>query len=69
MRVNEVLTRLDDNELVSIRSDIICMHGTKAWLLRSKEFYERRIGDMIVTHLGIVDCVDGIGLYIKGERI
>lgn len=45
------------------------MQGTKAWFLHSKEFYERRIGDMIVTHLGIVDCADGIGLYIKGERI
>lgn len=67
MRVNEVLTRLDDNELVTIRYDNMCMQGTKESFLHTKEFYERRIGDMIVTHLGIVDCIDGIGLYIKGE--
>lgn len=69
MRVNEVLTRLDDNELVSIRFENLCMQGTKEWFLHTKEFYERKIGDMIVTHIGIAQCVDGIGIYIKGEKI
>lgn len=69
MRVNEVLTRLDDNELVSIRFETLCMQGTKEWFLHTKEFYERKIGDMIVTHIGITQCVGGIGIYIKGEKI
>ena len=69
MRVNEVLTRLDDIELVNLRYDGLCWQGTKIQLLHDERFHNDRLGDMLVTHLGICDTVLGVGLLIKGERL
>lgn len=69
MRVNEVLTRLDDKELVKIRTNEICWQGRKIQLLHDERFYNYKIGDMLVTHLSICDTILGIGLEIKGEKL
>lgn len=69
MRVNEVLTRLDDAEIVKIRTNSLCLKGTKLQLLHDKDFYNYKVGDMLVTHLGICDTISGVGLFIKGEKL
>lgn len=69
MRVNEVVSRLDDLEIVNLRYESLCWQGTKIELLHDERFYNDRLGDMIVTHLGICDSCLGIGLLIKGERL
>lgn len=69
MRVNEVLTRLDDAEIVKIRTNRLCLKGTKLQLLHDKAFYNCKVGDMLVTHLGICDTILGVGLFIKGEKL
>lgn len=69
MRVNEVVSRLDDLEVVNLRYDGLCWNGTKIQLLHDERFYNGRLCDMLVTHLGICDTCLGVGLLIKGERI
>lgn len=69
MRVNEVLTRLDDIELVNLRYNNLCWQGTKIQLLHDERFHNARLGDMLVTHLGICDTSLGVGLLIKGEKL
>lgn len=69
MRVSEVITRLDDNEKVKIRNKDLVLSGTKQELLHDESFYSHKVGDMIVTHLGICDTILGVGLFIKGERL
>lgn len=69
MRVNEVVSRLDDNEIVKIRNNDLVLRGTKLQLLHDEKFYDYKVGDMLVTHLGICDTILGVGLFIKGERL
>ena len=69
MRVNEVLSRLDDIELVNLSYNGLCWQGTKIQLLHDERFQNGRLGDMLVTHLGICDSNLGVGLLIKGEKL
>lgn len=69
MRVNEVLARLDDLELVKLSTREICWQGTKIQLVHDERFNNDRLGDMAVTHLGSIETILGMGIFIKGERI
>lgn len=69
MRVNEVLARLDDLELVKLSTREICWQGTKIQLVHDERFNNDRWGDMGVTHLGSIETILGMGIFIKGERI
>lgn len=69
MRVNEVLARLDDLEVVKLSTREICWVGTKIQLVHDERFNNNRWGDMIVTHLGSIETILGMGIFIKGERI
>lgn len=69
MRVNEVLTRLDDLEIVKLSTRELCWKGTKIQLLHDERFHNYKIGDMLVTHLNICVTNLGIGLEIKGEKL
>lgn len=69
MRVNEVLARLDDSEIVEIRIDNLCWQGINIQLLHDEMFYNYKWGDMLVTHLGVCDTTLGIGIRIKGEKL
>ena len=69
MRVNEVLSRLDDAEIVKIRANSLCWKGTKLQLLHDEDFYNYKVGDMLVTHLGICDTILGVGLFIKIDEM
>ena len=69
MRVNEVLARLDDLELVELRINEICWQGMKIQLMHDKRFHNSRWGDMIVTHLGSIETILGMGIFIKGEKL
>lgn len=69
MRVNEVLSRLDDLELVKLSTRELIWQGTKIQLMNDDRFHNNRCGDMIVTHLGSIETILGIGIFIKGEKI
>ena len=69
MRVNEVLSRLDDLELVKLSTRELCWQGTKIQLMHDERFHNNRWGDMLVTHLGSIETILGMGIYIKGERV
>ena len=69
MRVNEVLTRLDDLELVNLRIGELCWQGTKIQLMHDERFHNSRWGDMLVTHLGSIETTFGRGIFIKGEKL
>lgn len=69
MRVNEVLARLDDVELLELRTKELCWQGTKIQLLHDERFHNSKCGDMLVTHLGVCDTILGIGIRIKGEKL
>ena len=55
MRINEVLTRVDEDELIDIRckSWNFCIQGTKWEITHSETFMDNHFGDMIVTHIRI----------------
>ena len=69
MRVNEVLARLDDSELVKLSTNGVSLEGSKIQLLHDERFNNSRWGDILVTHLGSIETFLGIGIYIKGERL
>lgn len=52
MRINEVLTRVDEDELIDIRckSWNFCIQGTKWEITHSETFMDNHFGDMLVTH-------------------
>lgn len=69
MRVNEVLSRLDDLEVVKLRTRELCWQGTKIQLMNDEQFHNNRWGDMLVTHLGSIETILGRGIFIKGEKL
>ena len=69
MRVNEVLARLDDLELVKLSTAELCWQGTKIQLMHDERFRNSRCGDMVVTHLGSIETILGMGIFIKGEKL
>lgn len=69
MRVNEVLSRLDDLEVVKLSTRELNWQGTKIQLMNDDIFRKTRCGDMIVTHLGSIETILGMGIFIKGERL
>lgn len=69
MRVNEVLARLDDLEIVKLSTRELCWQGTKIQLVHDERFNNNRLGDMLVTHLGSIETILGMGIFIKGERL
>ena len=69
MRVNEVMARLDDSELVKLSTNGLSWEGSKIQLLHDERFHNNRYGDMLVTHLGSIETNLGMGIYIKGERL
>ena len=69
MRVNEVMARLDDSELVKLSINGLSLEGSKIQLLHDERFHNNRCGGMLVTHLGSIETILGMGIYIKGERL
>lgn len=69
MRVNEVLTRLDDLEVVKLSTRELYWQGTKIQLMHDERFLNNRWGDMVVTHLGSIETILGRGIFIKGEKL
>ena len=69
MRVNEVIARLDDSELVKLSTNGLSWEGSKIQLLNDERFHNSRWGDILVTHLGSIETILGMGIYIKGERL
>ena len=55
MRVNEVLTRVDEDELIDIRCNswTFSVQGTKGEIIHSDTYMNNHVGDMIVTHIRI----------------
>lgn len=69
MRVNEVLSRLDDLEIVKLSTREFCWQGTKIQLRHDESFHNNRCGDFLVTHLGSIETILGMGIFIKGEKL
>lgn len=55
MRVNEVLARVHEDELVDIRckSQMFYVQGAKGEIIHSDKYMNNHVGDMIVTHIRI----------------
>lgn len=55
MRVNEVLARANEDELIDIRckSRVFYVQGAKGEIIHSDTYTNNHVGDMIVTHIRI----------------
>lgn len=55
MRVNEILSRANEDELIDIRckSRVFYVQGTKGAIIHSDTYTNNHVGDMIVTHIRI----------------
>lgn len=55
MRVNEVLARVHEDELIDIRrkSCVFYVQGVKGEIIHSDTYMNNHVGDMIVTHIRI----------------
>lgn len=62
MRVNEVLARVSEEEIIMIRTEEFCIQGTKNQLVHDDDFINMKLKDKIVTHLGVNDSN---GILIK----
>ena len=74
MRINEVLTRVDEDELIDIRckSWNFCIQGTKWEITHSETFMDNHFGDMLVTHIEVNDSPRGHAIMLladSGESI
>lgn len=74
MRINEVLTRVDEDELIDIRckSWNFCIQGTKWEITHSDTFMDNHYGDMLVTHIEVNDSPRGHAIMLladSGESI
>lgn len=74
MRINEVLTRVDEDELIDIRckSWNFCIQGTKWEITHSDTFMDNHFGDMLVTHIEVNDSPRGHAIMLladSGESI
>lgn len=74
MRINEVLTRVDEDELIDIRckSWNFCIQGTKLEITHSETFMDNHFGDMLVTHIEVNDSPRGHAIMLladSGESI
>ena len=65
MRVNEVLETMSEKGIVAVilaRDYYICAYVKD--LINNTNFIERKIGDRIVTHLGVTRTSRGFGIVI-----
>lgn len=73
MRVNELLARVDEDELFDIRckSWNFCIQGTKWEITHSDTFMDNHFGDMLVTHIEVNDSPRGhaITLLVDQEGV
>lgn len=65
MRVNEVLARVNDEEIIMIDTEGICIQSPKNKLVRDEDFIEMKLKDKIVTHLGVNQLSGRNGILIK----
>lgn len=65
MRVNEVLARVDDEEIIRISTKTFCIQCTKNQLVHDDDFINMKLKDKIVTHLGVNQLSGGNGILIK----
>lgn len=66
MRVNEVLETMSEKGIVAVilaRDYYICAYVKD--LINNTNFIERKIGDRIVTHLGVTRTSRGFGIVIE----
>ena len=66
MRVNEVLTRVDEDELIDIRckSRVFYVQGTKGEIIHSDKYINNHVGDMLVTHIEVNDSPRGHAIML-----
>lgn len=69
MRVNEVLERVNEKEIVTIVIRDFCMSAYKKDLINDSDFIKMRLGDCIVTHLGICSTSGGFGIAIECAKV
>lgn len=69
MRINEVLTRVDEDELIDIRckSWNFCIQGTKREITHSETFMDNHFGDMLVTHIEVNDSPRGHAIMLLAD--
>lgn len=65
MRVNEVLARVNDEEVIMIDTEAIRIQGTKNQLVRDTDFINMKLKNKIVTHLGVNHFNGENGILIR----
>ena len=65
MRVNEVLARVDDEEIIMIETEGFLIQSPKNKLVHDEDFINMKLKDKIVTHLGVNQLSGGNGILIK----
>jgi hypothetical protein len=65
MRVNEVLARVDEDEIIMIDTETFRIQCTKNQLVHDDNFINMKLKDKIVTHLGVNHFSGGNGILIR----
>lgn len=65
MRVNEVLARVSEEEIIMIRTETFCIQCTENQLVHDDDFINMKLKDKIVTHLGVNNFNGLNGILIK----
>ena len=65
MRVNEVLARVSDEEIIMIDTEAFRIQCTKNQLVHDTDFINMKLKDKIVTHLGVNHFNGENGILIR----
>ena len=68
MRVNEVISRCRTDQNVLICYDDYHIYGFVYDIVNNREYKENRIGDMLVTRIGIDSYRGSTALYLKAVK-
>ena len=73
MRVNELLTRVDEDELIDIRCKSCVFYvqgvkGAKGEIIHSDIYMNNHIGDMLVTHIEVNDSPRGHAIMLLVDQ-
>lgn len=55
MRVNEILSRVEDTKVISLNTNYYCIMGYKNEIKRDERFVNEHIGDWLVTDICVLE--------------
>lgn len=69
MRVNEIVSRCSTDQKVAIHYEGRYILGSVYEIIATEEYRNTRIGDMLVTRIGIASYRGSTALYLKAVKV